>query len=328
MSLVAVDGVSQWFRGQTTPAVNKVSLAVEPGELVALVGESGCGKSTLGRVVCGLQPPTDGSVVFQGHNVDQLSGKEKKAFHRRVQMVHQDPFASLNPSLPLRTTLGYGPRYHKLVGKRDLDTFLIDLLKSVGLDESSDFLDRYPHQLSGGQRQRVSIARALSLDPLLIVADEAVSMLDVSMRVSLLDLMLRLRDEKGIGYLFVSHDLGVVRYFAGEGRMVVMFYGIVVEEGNTEDVITEPHHPYTSLLLEGIPIPDPRRARQRHRGDLLEQASASPSSVGCVFRHRCPLAQDRCAQEQPPLLEVNGGHRSACWFHEQVPERAALVTGG
>lgn len=328
MSLVELNGVSQWFRGQPAPAVNNVSLAVEPGELVALVGESGCGKSTLGRVVCGLQEPTDGSVVFQGSRVDGLARKEKKGFHRRVQMVHQDPFASLNPSLPLRTTLGYGPRYHGLVGKRGLDAFLLELLTSVGLDESVEFLDRFPHQLSGGQRQRVAIARALGMDPLLIVADEAVSMLDVSMRVSLLDLMLRLRDEKGIAYLFVSHDLGVVRYFAGDGRIVVMFYGIVVEQGATEDVITSPHHPYTSLLLAGIPLPDPRRARQRQRSDLLEHASANPSSVGCVFRERCPLAQERCAREQPPLLEVDGGHRSACWFHEQVPEHAAIAITG
>jgi oligopeptide/dipeptide ABC transporter ATP-binding protein len=325
VSLVSLQNVSHWFRGQATPAMNSVNIAVEPGELVALVGESGCGKSTLGRVACGMITPTEGSVTFDGKSVSGMSRRETKDFRRQVQMVHQDPYASLNPSLPLRTTLGYGPRYHKLVGRSELDSYLVDLLRRVGLDEGAAFLDRYPHQLSGGQRQRISIARAISMDPLLIVADEAVSMLDVSMRVSLLDLLLRFREEKEVGYLFVSHDLGVVRYFAGEGRMMVMFYGVVVEEGATEAVITTPRHPYTAQLLDSIPVPDPRLARRRDRTELLETASATSGASGCVFRHRCPLARERCTHEKPPLVTVGDGHRSACWFNEEVAAHTATI---
>jgi len=319
MSLLTVDGATQWFRNQTKPALDNVHLQIAPGEIVALVGESGCGKSTLGRISCGMLEPTTGSVTFDGHAVTSMSKRELKRFRMRAQMVHQDPFASLNPGLPLRTTLGYPLRYHRLARSRDLQDHLLALLESVGLDEGPAFLDRYPHQLSGGQRQRVSIARALSLNPSLIVADEAVSMLDVSMRVSLLDLMLSLQEEHGMAYLFVSHDLGVVRYFAGEGRIMVMFYGLVVEEGRTEDVITNPQHPYTTVLLGGTPVPDPRRARQRARGDSLKQAEGAASDTGCVFYQRCPLARQRCLEAQPPLLDVGSQHRSACWFHDEVP---------
>lgn len=319
MSLLRVDRATHWFRTQTKPALDNVSFEIAPGETIALVGESGCGKSTLGRVSCGMLTPTAGSVMFDGQAVDTMSKRQIKQFRMHAQMVHQDPFASLNPGLPLRTTLGYPLRYHRLVRNRDLQAHLMELLKSVGLDEDSAFLDRYPHQLSGGQRQRVSIARALSLNPSLIVADEAVSMLDVSMRVSLLDLMLRLQDERGMAFLFVSHDLGVVRYFAGEGRIMVMFYGLVVEEGRTEDVITNPRHPYTTVLLAGTPVPDPRRARQRARGASLKQAEGTASDAGCVFYQRCPLAQRRCLEDQPPLLDVGSEHRTACWFHESVP---------
>lgn len=323
MSLLTFDSVSHWYRDQSNPAVAGVDLAIEPGQLVAVVGESGCGKSTLGRLAAGIMAPTEGTISFKDEPVAQLSRKQIKIFRRQVQMVHQDPFASLNPNLPLRTTLGYGVRYHRLVAKRDLDHYLADLLRQVDLDPTPGFLDRYPHQLSGGQRQRIAIARAISMRPLLVVADEAVSMLDVSMRVALLDLMLRFREDQNVGYLFVSHDLGVVRYFAGEGHMIVMFYGTVVEEGDTEDVITAPRHPYTAQLLAGVPIPDPRHARQRDRSDLLRSVSAKPAEGGCVFRHRCPLAQERCAVEQPPLTSVDGSHRSACWYADEVPERAA-----
>lgn len=325
-ALMSLEGVSHWYRGQDVPAVRDVSLHLGEGEIVAVVGESGCGKSTLARIMCGRVRPGEGEVSFRGRTIAKMRGKSLKEFQRQTQMVHQDPFASLNPGLPLRTILGYAPRYHKIVGRRDVDSFLIDVLHRVGLEASTEFLERYPHQLSGGQRQRVAIARAFSLNPSLIAADEAVSMLDVSMRVSLLDLMLALHDDYGMAYVFVSHDLGVVRYFAGAGRIVVMFYGVIVEEGLTEEVIAAPRHPYTASLLESLPRPDPRWARARRKRPGTRSASAPPVRTdahggdGCVFRHRCPLAQERC-NDAPPLLTVDGVHRSACWFHDDVRPR-------
>lgn len=330
-TLVELQNVSHYFRDQERPAVDRVNLQVADGEIVAVVGESGCGKSTLGRICCGIIEPTEGTVRFRGQAVDTMSRREVSGFRRHVQMVHQDPFASLNPSLPLRTTLGYAVLHHKLVGRRELDDFLIDLLRRVGLDASREFLDRYPHQLSGGQRQRVAIARAVSLSPNLIVADEAVSMLDVSMRVSLLDLMLGFQKNSGMAYIFVSHDLGVVRYFACEGRLVVMFYGVIVEEGPTEEVVTRPSHPYTCSLLESLPVPDPRRARLRRENEEATQFKAAeatpvvtPDDTGCVFRRRCPLAQERC-NEAPPLRDLGMSHRAACWFPDRVAELAASI---
>lgn len=332
-TVVELRNVTHLFRDQSRPAVNGVDLRVGDGEIVAVVGESGCGKSTLGRICCGTLDPTEGSVRFRDQPVDGFSRRERAAFRRRVQMVHQDPFASLNPSLPLRTTLGYAVVHHKIVQRREVDAFLLDLLRRVGLEATGDFLDRYPHQLSGGQRQRVAIARAVSLSPNLIVADEAVSMLDVSMRVSLLDLMLGFQQDSGMAYIFVSHDLGVVRYFACEGRIVVMFYGVIVEEGPTELVITRPSHPYTCSLLESLPVPDPRQARLRRENQTAAQFKApEPTAIdevedsGCVFRHRCPLAQEQCKQAPPPS-ELGGGHRASCWFPDQVAELATSILG-
>jgi oligopeptide/dipeptide ABC transporter ATP-binding protein len=333
-TLVELDNVSHRFRGQGRPAVNGVSLRIAEGEIIAVVGESGCGKSTLGRICCGIIEPTDGAVRFRGQAVSAMPRRDNRQFRRRVQMVHQDPFASLNPSLPLRTTLGYAVAHYKIARRHELDGFLVDLLRRVGLDESPEFLNRYPHQLSGGQRQRVAIARAVSLNPNLIVADEAVSMLDVSMRVSLLDLLLRFRQESQMAYIFVSHDLGVVRYFAGDGRIVVMFYGVVVEEGATEDVITQPGHPYTCSLLQSLPVPDPRRARSRRGSEaavrftpaVAESDAGRADDTGCVFRQRCPLARDKCAQS-PPMSDLGGNHRAACWFPGEVTELAASILG-
>lgn len=331
--LIELRGVSHLFRGQQRPAVAGVDLSIAPGEIVAVVGESGCGKSTLGRICCGHIEPTEGEVTFGGREVRRMGRRDLRGFRRRVQMVHQDPFASLNPSLALRTTLGYAARHHGIVSRRELDGFLLDLLRSVDLDASGEFLSRYPHQLSGGQRQRVAIARAMSLNPSLIVADEAVSMLDVSMRVALLDLMLGFQERHGVAYMFVSHDLGVVRHFASEGRIVVMFYGAVVELGAVEEVIARPRHPYTVSLLGSLPMPDPRRARRRRQARAssgLTAGAADPtvtvSDTGCPFRRRCPLARERC-EEAPPLTGVDGPlHRAACWFPDEAAELArALV---
>jgi oligopeptide/dipeptide ABC transporter ATP-binding protein len=332
MTLIEFDNVSHRFRGQDRPAVDGVSLRIADGETVAVVGESGCGKSTLGRICCGIIEPSHGTVRFRGKAVNAMSRRDARQFRRGVQLVHQDPFASLNPSLPIRTTLGYAVSHHKIARRRELDDFLMDLLRRTGLDESAEFLNRYPHQLSGGQRQRVAIARAVSLNPDLIVADEAVSMLDVSMRVSLLDLLLGFQQDTGMAYIFVSHDLGVVRYFASDGRIVVMFYGVIVEEGTTEDVITRPGHPYTCSLLQSLPVPDPRQARNRRQSQkaarFIPAATGSDRAddTGCVFRHRCPLAQDQCAQA-PSMSDLGGNHRAACWFPGKVAELATSILG-
>jgi oligopeptide/dipeptide ABC transporter ATP-binding protein len=314
VSLVEVRSVTHSFRGQRRPALIDANLSFEPGDIVAVVGESGCGKSTLGRVVSGLISPQQGEVRFRGAPLDGLDKQQRKAFHRRVQLVHQDPFASLNPSLPLRVSLGSGARYHRIVSRRDLDAFLLRLLKQVGMDDTVALLDRYPHQLSGGQRQRVAIARAVGLSPELIVADEVVSMLDVSLRVSILDLMLEFQREQNVAFMFISHDFGVVRYFAASGRVVVMFYGAMVEEGLTEEVIKHPAHPYTQALLAAIPTP----ARRRQSGDyetVVLDVDRPVPKTGCPFRDRCPYAVEQCANDPPPpLTPVRGRHRAACWL--------------
>lgn len=318
MTLLSAEGITHRFNNTTTPALHDVSISVEEGETLALVGESGCGKSTLGRVLAGLISPTQGSVAYQDRQITDLDRQSKKEFRRSVQLVQQDPFASLNPSLTLRTTLGYAMKYHRIVTGRRIDDHLFELLDTVGLEATPQFLSRYPHQLSGGQRQRVAIARAIGLKPKLIVADEAVSMLDVSMRVSILDLMLKYQADAGASYLFISHDFGVVRYFSSRGRIAVMFYGHVVEEGTTAEVIHRPQHPYTANLLEEIPIANPRLARARKAERIPDPVDVKASPTGCVFSGRCHFARDRCRREAPPLTGTDG-HRSACWYPEDVP---------
>ncbi len=273
VSLLSVDNVTHRYPTTTSelPVLNGVSLDVEPSSVVAVVGESGCGKTTLGRLVVGLVRPMDGEVRYEGKDIWGLPKKQWDEYRRSVQVIHQDPYASLNPGLTVEDTLKAGLLYHHIVRRRELRAELFRLLDLVDLEPSSAFLHRYPHQLSGGQRQRLVIARAMGLRPRLVVADEAVSMLDVSMRVSVLDLLLSMRSEQQLAYVFISHDFGVVRYFARTGRIVVMFFGVVVEEGPSEEVISHPRHPYTFLLLDAIPVPDPRLAHRR-RTDAVREA--------------------------------------------------------
>jgi len=325
LSLLEVATVSHWYATSgDRPVLDDVSLEMTDSQVVAVVGESGCGKTTLGRLVAGLMPPTLGSLRFDGRDIWSLRGKERRAWRRAVQLVHQDPFASLNPGLTIASTLGAALVHHKLVSRRNLQEALLALLAQVGLDADPDFLRRYPHQLSGGQRQRVAIAAAVSLQPSLIVADEVTSMLDVSMRVAMLDLLASLGAEHNIAYLFISHDLGVVRYFAAGGRVMVMFFGVVVEEGPTEQIIFEPRHPYTYLLLEAVPVPDPDLARHRLDSGGSDMREGEPSDQGCVFSNRCPFAEERCHKERPSLVEGSTGHRVACFFPERVPNVSHL----
>jgi oligopeptide/dipeptide ABC transporter ATP-binding protein len=330
VSLLSVEHVSHRYQSARDgrPVLQDVNLEIEPGQTLAVVGESGCGKTTLGRSVAGLIQPEAGTVSFEGADIAKLRGSGYRRYRHAVQLIHQDPYGALNPGLTVEETLASGLKYHKVVTRRELPGEVRRLLGLAGLDTTRAFGERYPHQLSGGQRQRLVIARAMALRPRLLVADEPVSMLDVSMRISILDLLSSLGRDHGLAYLFISHDFGVVRYFAAGGRIIVMFFGVVVENGPVEEVIARPRHPYTFLLLDAIPEPDPRRAR-RPRSEATtiaaERIEAHPAQTGCVFANRCPFVRDRCRGERPPALPVDGaaGHWSACWYPELVPAVAA-----
>ena len=290
-------------------AVTQVDLAVYEGETLALVGESGCGKSTLGRLLLGLLPPTQGQAFFDGQDLAALSPRDLRALRRQMQMVFQDTAASLNPRLDILGILSEPLRIHQLCPRGDFPARCAALLDQVGLPR--DLLGRYPHELSGGQRQRVGIARALALSPRLVVCDEPVSALDVSVQAQVLNLLADLQAARGLTYVLISHDLGVVRHSAD--RVCVMFLGRVCEVGPTKDLFTAPRHPYTKFLLAAVPRPDPTCRGQGE--DLL--AGEIPSPVhppsGCPFRTRCPSAQEICAQQVPPL-EGAGDHQAACHF--------------
>lgn len=321
MSMLEILNVTHTYAsGSGRPVLNDVSLTADRGDVVAIVGESGCGKTTLGRMIAGLYAPSGGAISFDGEDIAGLRGKARRTWRRKVQMIHQDPYGSLNPGLTIGSTLAPGMLKHRMASRRNVQERMIELLRSVGLDATKEYLQRYPHQLSGGQRQRVAIARSIALQPELVVADEVTSMLDVSMRVAILDLLLGFKRDRGITFVFISHDFGVVRYFAQGGRIAVMFFGYVVEEGPTEDVITSPKHPYTHMLLEAIPIPDPKLARKRAEDD--EESArliGSPAETGCVFANRCPMVRNICRVERPPLKDLGDGHSSACHFADQVP---------
>ena len=290
-------------------AVTQVDLAVYEGETLALVGESGCGKSTLGRLLLGLLPPTQGQAFFDGQDLAALSPRDLRALRRQMQMVFQDTAASLNPRLDILGILSEPLRIHQLCPRGDFPARCAALLDQVSLPR--DLLGRYPHELSGGQRQRVGIARALALSPRLVVCDEPVSALDVSVQAQVLNLLADLQAARGLTYVLISHDLGVVRHSAD--RVCVMFLGRVCEVGPTKDLFTAPRHPYTKFLLAAVPRPDPTCRGQGE--DLL--AGEIPSPVhppsGCPFRTRCPYAQEICAQQVPPL-EGAGDHQAACHF--------------
>ena len=330
MSLLSVEHVSHRYQTarDDRPVLQDVSVDIEPGQTLAVVGESGCGKTTLGRAIVGLIQPSSGTVNFEGADIWKLRGAHYREYRQSVQLVHQDPYGALNPGLTVEETLAGGLRHHRIVPRRETRDEVQRLLGLAGLDTSQAFLERYPHQLSGGQRQRLVIARAMALRPSLLVADEPVSMLDVSMRISILDLLKSLGQSHGLAYVFISHDFGVVRYFAAGGRIMVMFFGVVVESGPVEEVIARPQHPYTFLLLDAIPEPDPRRARRRRSEATriaAERVEAYPADTGCVFANRCPFVRDRCRAERPPSLTADAadGHWSACWYPEEVPAVAS-----
>lgn len=296
-------------KGAVLHAVTQVDLTVYEGETLALVGESGCGKSTLGRLLLGLLPPTGGQVFFAGQDLAALAPADLRALRRQMQMVFQDTAASLNPRWNVGDILAEPLRIHRLCPPSDYPARCAALLEQVGLPRQ--LLERFPHELSGGQRQRVGIARALALSPRLVVCDEPVSALDVSVQAQVLNLLADLQEARGLTYVLISHDLGVVRHSAD--RVCVMFLGRVCEIGPTKALFTAPRHPYTKFLLAAVPRPDPTC---RSRGeDLLAGELPSPVAPpsGCPFRTRCPYAQEICAQQVPPLQGA-GDRQAACHF--------------
>jgi peptide/nickel transport system ATP-binding protein len=299
------------IHGQVVHAVDKVNLAIGDGEVVGLVGESGCGKSTLGRVVAGIHAASDGAVKFRGHDVAAMSSAEAKAWALQVQMIFQDPMSSLNPRLRVRDIIGEAPAFHGLVKSAELDDYVDDLMLRVGLDPS--YRSRYPHQFSGGQRQRIGIARALAVKPAFLVCDEAIAALDVSIQAQVINLFMRLREELGLTYLFISHDLGVVEHLSE--RVVIMYLGRVVEVAKTEELFGKPNHPYTVALLAEVPRIDRRgQVYAPIKGEI--PSPLNPPS-GCHFHPRCPHAMERCRAEQPVLREVAPGRYSACHLNDQ-----------
>jgi oligopeptide/dipeptide ABC transporter ATP-binding protein len=288
-----------------------VSLDVKPGECLGLVGESGCGKSTLALAIMGLIPPTHGGIALNGQ---AISGRDRMATARTVQMVFQDPYASLNPRQTVRRTLADPLRLHGVTNRSEVDQRVADMMAKVGL--RPDHADRYPHEFSGGQRQRIGIARALILRPKLVICDEPVSALDVSIRAQIINLLLDLKEEMGLSYIMISHDLGVVEHVSD--RVAVMYLGRIVEQGGWQEIFEDPRHPYTRALIAAIPDPFhlvAASATAKARGEI---ASALNPPPGCHFNPRCPLKADRCVSEVPALEAVAAGHRAACHFRDRV----------
>ena len=303
--------------GAEIPVLQDINLRVFPREVISLVGESGCGKTTTGRIISGLLDASAGDVLFEGKPVDEVEGKNKSAMRRALQIVHQDPFASLNPSHTIGDILSFPLKRHKMVDSRAaLRRRIWELLTLVDLTPPGDIVNKYPHQLSGGQRQRVSIARALTVNPRLIVADEAVSMVDVSIRIGILKMLHNLRDMLDLSVVFITHDLALAKYFGWDGRLAVMYLGRIVEIGSTPEVIANPAHPYTRALLSAVPEADPdvTRAKQEMllRSDSIPSLTAIPA--GCAFHPRCPFfVPGVCDKDVPELDSVHGFSQSvAC----------------
>jgi oligopeptide/dipeptide ABC transporter ATP-binding protein len=301
-------------------AVDGISVDVPRGGTLGIVGESGCGKSTTGRALLRLVEPTSGHIRFDGHDVVTIGADELQALRPRMQMVFQDPYSSLNPRLTVADAVGEPLVVHHAAPRGTLGPRIVELLEMVGLP--ARLAARYPHQLSGGQRQRVSIARALALRPSLIVADEPTSALDVSVRAQILNLMRRLQDEHDLTYVFISHDLSIVRHMST--RVAVMYLGKIVEIADRDTLYSNPQHPYTQALLSVVPVPDPQIERARRRapikGDIPNPANPPH---GCRFNTRCPHAFDRCFQEEPDLGDLGRGHRAACFLAKPEPAVAA-----
>ncbi len=292
-------------------AVDNVSFIIPKGKTLGLVGESGSGKTTVGRLILRLIEPTSGHIFFEGRDVFRLGRREIREFRKKAQMVFQDPYGSLNPRMTVYDIIVEALKVHR-IEVDDPYSYVVKLLEEVGLNETHVY--RYPHEFSGGQRQRIAIARALAVNPEFMVLDEPTSALDVSVQAQILNLLKELQARRNLTYLFISHDLGVVRYMSD--YIAVMYLGKIVELGPAEEVFEKPLHPYTQMLLASIPIPDPRKAREK-KG--VKAVGEPPSPInpppGCRFHTRCPKVMDRCRREEPSLIEAERGHWVACWLY-------------
>ena len=319
--ILKVEGLKTYFpvggglfgKKQVVKAVNDVSFEVMEHETFGLVGESGCGKSTLGRTLVKIYEPTEGKIEFMGKDITKLNGSEMQDFRRNVQMIFQDPYASLNPRMTVGEIIREPMEIHNIGTPKERDEKVASLLETVGL--KPDHVRRYPHEFSGGQRQRISIARTLALDPKFIVCDEPIAALEVSIQAHIINLLERIQRERGISYLFIAHDLGAVKHISN--RIGAMYLGSLVEIGSSDDLYHHPLHPYTQALLASIPIPDPKRMRERKKEEINGEIP-SPLDIpsGCPFRTRCPYATERCAQEKPQLRQV-GNSKVACHLYDK-----------
>ena len=316
--LLEVKGLKKYFPvtdgllGKTTghvKAVDDISFTIEKGESFGLVGESGSGKTTTGRAILRLTDKTDGDVLFNGTEIHKLSKKELRKWRPKMQMVFQDPFSSLNPRMRIGESIGEALLEHKLATRKDVRDKVLEMLELCGLSEYH--LNRFPHEFSGGQRQRIGIARAIALNPEFIVADEPVAALDVSIQAQIINLFSDLQKQKGISYLFISHDLSVVEHLCS--KIAIMYLGTIVEMAPRESLFSTPLHPYTKALLSAVPIPDPTIKRERIilKGDIPSPANPP---AGCRFHTRCPIAQETCRSAVPPLRDAGDGHFVACHF--------------
>jgi oligopeptide transport system ATP-binding protein len=319
-ALVQVENLKKYFpvmRGLiferqvgSVRAVDGVSFSIQRGETLGLVGESGCGKTTVGRTILGLYPATEGSIIIDGHDVRHAKGKELSAIRRKAQMIFQDPFASLNPRWTVSAIISEPLRVHKLLPNEKARAERVkELMELVGLN--ARLLNRFPHEFSGGQRQRIGVARALASDPIFIVCDEPISALDVSIQAQVVNLLEDLQDRLGLTYLFIAHDLSMVRHICD--RVAVMYLGVIVELGERDKLYDNPRHPYTQALLSAVPIPDPKKDRARQRTILTGDVPSplNPPS-GCRFHPRCPIAKDHCAQLVPEWRQIEPNYWVAC----------------
>jgi len=302
-------------------AVDGVSFNIKKGETLGLVGESGCGKSTTGRAILQLYRPTGGEVLFHGTDLTKLKGEEMRRMRRKVQMIFQDPYASLNPRMTVGDIIGEPIKVHNLRQGKEVRTRVQELLQLVGLNPY--FINRYPHEFSGGQRQRIGVARALAVEPEFVVCDEPVSALDVSIQAQIINLLEDLQDRLGLTYLFIAHGLAVVKHISD--RVAVMYLGKIVELAEGRELYSMPMHPYTQALLSAVPIPDPKVEKRRKR-IILEGDVPSPLNPpsGCHFHTRCPIAIEKCKVEEPPFMDYGNGHFAACW---RARESIELLSG-
>lgn len=314
-AILEVKNLKKYFNtpGGVLHAVDDVSFTLEKGKILGVVGESGCGKSTMGRAILRLHEPTSGEVLFEGNDITKISTEEMRKLRSEMQIIFQDPFASLNPRKTVSEIIGEPLRLHKIYKTAaEREKHVLELMEVVGLAER--LVNTYPHELDGGRRQRIGIARALALNPKFIVCDEPVSALDVSIQAQILNLLKRLKKERGLTYMFITHDLSVVNYFSDD--IMVMYLGKMVEYAPSEELFENPVHPYTKALLSAIPVP---RLREKKERILLKGEITSPidPKPGCRFAPRCAYAKDCCFKESPELKDIGNGHKVACHFSEE-----------